>query len=115
MTMHNTRTDKIVNTIVATCVVLALGATLIILLAGCSSVRKAIEPEIVIKTVNVEVPVKCKTDIDLSEQVYPDTKAAIAAAPTLFEKGQLVLAANQLRAARLEILEPLVRSCFEKK
>lgn len=63
--------------------------------AGCAT---APEPKIETRIVEVPVAVKCAAAVPV-EPAYPDTKAALAAAPGLFAKVQLLLAGREVREA----------------
>lgn len=69
-------------------------------LAACGTPPKP-EPQIVIQRVEVPVPVKCNAAAALGpEPSYPDTAEAIRAAPSLFERVQLLLAGRVQRIQR---------------
>jgi hypothetical protein len=76
-------------------------------LTACAT---ASEPTI--RTVRVEVPVavKCATDPGPRPE-YPDTDAAIAGAPNVFELAKLYRAGRGLRIAREAVLEASVAGC----
>lgn len=65
------------------------------LLSGCAT---APEPKIETRIVEVPVAVKCAVTIP-AEPAYPDTKAALDAAPGIFEKVKLLLAGREVREA----------------
>lgn len=64
-------------------------------LAGCATPP---EPKIETRIVEVPVAVKCAVTIPV-EPAYPDTKEALAAAPGIFAKVQLLLAGREVREA----------------
>jgi hypothetical protein len=76
-------------------------------LTACAT---ASEPTI--RTVRVEVPVavKCATDPGPRPE-YPDTDAAIAGAPNVFELAKLYRAGRALRIGREAELEASVAGC----
>ena len=76
-------------------------------LTACAT---ASEPTI--RTVRVEVPVavKCATDPGPRPE-YPDTDAAIAGAPNVFELAKLYRAGRALRIGREAELEAAVSGC----
>lgn len=67
-----------------------------ILLAGCATTDP--EPRIVTKIVEVPVAVRCAVTIP-EEPAYSDTKAALDAAPGIFEKVRLLLIGREQREA----------------
>lgn len=73
----------------------AVAILLTLALAGCAT---APEPKIETRIVEVPVAVKCAVAIPV-EPAYPDTKAAIDAAPGIFAKVKLLLAGRELREA----------------
>lgn len=74
-----------------------------LLLAACAGrVHTPPEPMIVTKEVNVAVPVPCPALAKLgAEPAYPDTDAAINAAPDIFTVSKLYAKGRLLRAQRL--------------
>ena len=86
---------------------LAALAVIPLILTACAT---ASEPTI--RTVRVEVPVavKCATDPGPRPE-YPDTDAAIAGAPNVFELAKLYRAGRALRIGREAELEASVAGC----
>lgn len=73
------------------------------MLAGCAGHQRIEAPEPVIKTVEVKVPtpVPCPALAKLGpEPAYPDTDAAIAAAPDIFVAAKLMAAGRLMRIKR---------------
>lgn len=87
-----------------TCSILAVCFTC----AACSTTPR--EPEIRTVRVEVPVPVKCAADPGPRPD-YPDTDAAIAGAPNIFELAKLYRAGRALRIAREGQLEASVSGC----
>lgn len=75
-------------------------------LAACATA----EPQIKTQIVNVPVAVHCKPDIK-ADPVYPDTAAAIKAAPSIFERVQLLLEGRKERDQRLAELGTAIQGC----
>lgn len=73
----------------------ALGLGL--LLVSCATVVPA--PQVVIKTIDVPVPVHCKPALG-PDPVYADTDAALKAAPDLFGRVQLLVEGRIQRIQR---------------
>ena len=73
-------------------------------LAGCATTGETI-------TVKVPVPVACVSDQLPKPPTYPDTLAALKAAPDQAEFTRLLAAGWPLRNARLEALEAAVDAC----
>ena len=73
-------------------------------LAGCATTGETI-------TVKVPVPVSCVSDQLPPPPTYPDTLAALKAAPDQAEFTRLLAAGWPLRTARLEALEAAVEAC----
>ncbi len=73
-------------------------------LAGCATTGETI-------TVKVPVPVACVSDQLPKAPTYPDTLAALKAAPDQAEFTRLLAAGWPLRNARLEALEAAVDAC----
>ena len=79
--------------------------------AGCAQTPPP-EPQIITKEVDVPVPQPCKALVDIgSEPVYPDTDAAIAAAPDIFSIAKLYAAGRLLRVQRLAKYVAAKASC----
>lgn len=71
-------------------------------LAACATDGTKPEPQIVTKEVMVPTPVPCPALEDLgTEPAYPDTDAAIKAAPNLYERAKLYAVGRLLRIKRL--------------
>ena len=68
------------------------------ILTGCAS-TPAPPAAIVTQPVDTPVPVRCAPDLG-PEPAYPDTDAALRAAPDLFRRVQLLVAGRLLRIAR---------------
>lgn len=73
-----------------------LALILAMALAGCATTVP--EPRIETRIVEVPVPTPCAVTIPV-EPAYPDSKAALDAAPGIFEKVKLLLAGRELREA----------------
>lgn len=84
------------------------GIAPILFLAACGSTPK---PDIRTVEVNVPVAVKCIPAGLRLAPTYPDTDAALKAAPGPGELLQLLAAGRLLRAQRLAELEPVVEAC----
>lgn len=84
-----------------------LGCAAAFVLSGCQTPR---EPEIRTVRVEIPVPVKCAADPGPRPD-YPDTDAAIAGAPNIFELAKLYRAGRALRIAREGQLEASVSGC----
>lgn len=80
------------------------------LLSACQSTVPA-EPRIEIQTVKVPVATSCKPNLG-PDPVYPDTDAALQAAPNLFEKAKLVMAGRLLRIQREIELRAALAACM---
>lgn len=85
-----------------------VSAALCITLCACQTTP--LEPRIVTKTVEVPIQVQCKPTLP-AEPSYPDTDAALKAAPDLFSKVQLMVAGRVLRIARLQVLNATLQGC----
>ncbi len=68
------------------------------LLAACASTTPS-EPTVQVRTVDVPIAVRCRPDLG-PEPNYPDTDAALKAAPDLFSRVRLLLAGRLMRIAR---------------
>lgn len=84
-----------------------LGLAAAVFLTGCATT--AVEP---IHTVVVDVPVAvhCAPVIG-SEPAYPDTDAAIRAAPDLFSRVKLLLEGRLMRIQRQAELSAALKAC----
>ena len=90
---------------------LAILAT--VMLAGCATTAH-IPTEPTVRTVEVRVPVPqaCPALERIGPRpTYPDTAAAIAAAPDIAAKVGLLLAGRILRMAREDAAEAAMRAC----
>ncbi len=85
-----------------------LAATALIGLTACATTPPA--PQIVTKTVQVAVPVACKPAIGPAP-AYPDTDAALKAAPDVYQRVQLLVAGRLLRIAREAELTAGLSAC----
>ncbi len=74
------------------------GLLALALLSGCASVP-AEAPPVHLRTVEIPTPVRCRPQLG-PEPDYPDTDAALRAAPDLFARVRLLLAGRVLRIAR---------------
>lgn len=89
---------------------------LAVALAGCSTTRVE-RPEPIIKTVEVRVPVDDPACVREAKAklgpapAYPDTDAALKAAPNLYERVKLVMAGRELRRAREAALAAALEGC----
>lgn len=82
-----------------------------LLLAGCETAPPPVpEPRIVTVEIPVPTPVQCRPNIG-PEPDYPDTDAALAAAPNLFERVKLIVAGRLMRIARERELNAALREC----
>lgn len=81
-------------------------------LAGCAHTT----PEPVIKTVEVKVPVTvpCVGTEFPGPRPYADTPEALAKAPSIAERYQLLASEYLPKMARLSLLEGVVSACREK-
>ena len=90
-----------------------LAAAPLFMLTACPGTNQE-RPEPIIRTVEVKVPVvqpcPALTVLGLSP-AYPDTDAALAAAPNLFERVKLLLAGRVLRMQREETFAAVVSAC----
>lgn len=77
-------------------------------LSACATTPPA--PQIVTKTVQVAVPVACKPAIG-AEPAYPDTDAALKAAPDIYQRVKLLVAGRLLRVAREAELTAAMNAC----
>lgn len=65
-----------------------------------------------VTTVEVRVPVAVKCHPDLGEPPqYPDTDAALKAAPDLFSRVKLIVAGRLMRIAREAELQAAIKAC----
>lgn len=84
----------------------AMGATLALLLGCAAPARPAFQmPERL-----VPVAVQCRPDIG-PEPNYPDTDAALRAAPDIFVRVRLLLAGRLMRTARARELQAALARC----
>lgn len=83
-----------------------------LLLAGCGHTPLA-PPEPVIRTVTVEKPISvpCVPKDTPQQPAYPDTDAAIRAAPTEEDKLALVVAGRPLRMAWGDLAAGVINKC----
>jgi hypothetical protein len=77
-------------------------------LAACATTPPA--PQIVTKTVQVAVPVNCKPAIGPAP-AYPDTDAALKAAPDVYQRVRLLVAGRLERIAREAELTAGLSAC----
>jgi hypothetical protein len=83
-------------------------AAVLLSLAACATTPPA--PQIVTKTVQVAVPVACTPAIGPAP-AYPDTDAALKAAPDVYQRVKLLVAGRLLRIAREAELSAAVSAC----
>jgi hypothetical protein len=85
---------------------------LAVIIAGLSvaACQTTAEPRIEVREVLTPVAVKCATDPGPRPE-YPDTDAAIAGAPNVFELAKLYRAGRALRIGREAELEAAVSGC----
>jgi hypothetical protein len=77
-------------------------------LAACATTPPA--PQIVTKTVQVAVPVACNPAIGAAP-AYPDTDAALKAAPDVYQRVKLLVAGRLERIAREAELSAALSAC----
>ena len=77
-------------------------------LAACATTPPA--PQIDTKTVQVAVPVACNPAIG-PEPAYPDTDAALKAAPDVYQRVKLLVAGRLERIAREAELSAALSAC----
>lgn len=82
-------------------------ALILLVLGGCA----AAQPEPIIRTVEVRVPVPVACVVDVPEPVYSDSREALRAAPNVFERVKLLLAGREERAAHDETERAARRAC----
>jgi len=87
--------------------IISLGM-LMLMLSACASTPPA--PQIVTKTVQVAVPVACKPAID-TPPAYPDTDAALKAAPDVYQRVKLLVAGRLERISREAELTAALAAC----
>lgn len=87
-----------------------LAAAALLSLAACATPTRPLAPQIVTKTVDVVVPVACKPDVGPA-QAYPDTDAALKAAPDVYQRVKLLVAGRLLRIAREAELSAGLTAC----
>ena len=76
-------------------------------LTGCAAVRDGTPS---VREVAVAVPIACKPPLGPTP-TFPDTDAALRAAPRLFARVQLLVAGRLLRSARLRELGAALDAC----
>lgn len=81
-----------------------------LILTACATPAPPPEPRIVTKEVQVVVQVKCKPNLPPRPD-YPDTDAALAAAPNIFVAVQLYKAGRKLRIAREGQQDAALKAC----
>lgn len=79
--------------------VLAAVALALLLTACADKPEPAPEPSVILQPAKEAVPVRCNPQLG-PEPDYPDTDAALKAAPNLFERVKLLLAGRLLRIQR---------------
>lgn len=87
---------------------LGLGLIVALILGGCASTPAP--PRIETRTVEIPTPVRCRPDLGPAPD-YPDTDAALQAAPDLFARVRLLLAGRLLRIARAQQTEAALEAC----
>ena len=85
-----------------------LACAVLLTLAACATTPPA--PQIVTKTVQVAVPVACKPALN-PPPAYPDTDAALKAAPDVYQRVKLLVAGRLLRIAREAELTAGLSAC----
>ena len=85
------------------------GLLLASLLAACAS-APPIEQSVQVRTVEIPTPVHCRPDLG-PEPAYPDTDAALKAAPDLFARVRLLLAGRLMRIARDQEKSAALQAC----
>ncbi len=88
---------------------LRAGLLALALLSGCAS-GPAETPPVRVRTVEIPTPVRCRPQLG-PEPDYPDTDAALRAAPDLFARVRLLLAGRLLRIARDEEKSAALAGC----
>jgi hypothetical protein len=79
---------------------LAAACAALVLLDACGSVASPPpDPKIEVKTIDTPVAVQCRPDLG-PEPAYPDTDAALRAAPDLFHRVQRLVAGRLMRIGR---------------
>ena len=79
------------------------------LLAGCASAPPGLQP-VQLRTVELPTPVRCRPELG-PDPDYPDTDAALRAAPDLFARVRLLLAGRLLRIARDQEKSAALAAC----
>ncbi len=79
-----------------------------LILGGCASTPS--EPRIETRTVEIPTPVRCHPDLGAPPD-YPDTDAALQAAPDLFARVRLLLAGRLMRIARDQQTQAALQAC----
>jgi hypothetical protein len=78
----------------------ALSAIWLLCVAGaCATTGEPPAPHVMVHTVPVPVPVRCTPNLG-PEPLYPDTDAALRAAPNLFARVKLLVAGRLMRIQR---------------
>lgn len=80
---------------------------LCLVLAACAHTP---EPRVITRDVLMPVPVQCRPDLG-PEPAYPDTPAALSAAPDIFAVAKLYVAGRLMRIARLEEQAVALKVC----
>lgn len=91
------------------CAFHAAAAILSITLSACAATAP-VTPQVVTREVQIPVAVKCHPDIG-PEPSYPDTDAALKAAPDLYTKVADLVAGRLLRIAREAQLNAALSGC----
>lgn len=87
---------------------------LILVAAMCGLLSACATPpgpdRVSVQTVYVPTPVPCASRAPPAP-IYPDTDAAIRAAPNIYERAKLYAIGRQLRIARLSVVEAANSGC----
>ena len=87
----------------------AAGLAVLAFVSGCASAPP--QPQsIQVRTVELPTPVRCRPELG-PEPDYPDTDAALRAAPDLFARVGLLLAGRLLRIARDQEKSAALAAC----
>lgn len=81
---------------------------LCLLLGACAT--NPLTPQVVVKEVQIPVAERCRPDIG-PEPNYPDTAAAVKAAPDLFTLTQILLAGRVMRISRDAVKSAALAGC----